>query len=393
MTEPSRLRHLDWRLIALSILVVTAATQPAFIVAATIGQTGAELGYDARDLGLLTSLFFLTASFSSTVVGNLVERIGWRPVMRMNGIGSAAVLLFIAVAVNNVTTLAIALAVAAALYGMANPAANLALARAIPPDRRGLVFGLKHAGIPGSSLLAGLAVPLVALTLGWRWSFGLAAVVGLAVVVLVPAGDDPPSETVANPPSMTTRWLAILGLGTAFATLAAVALGTFQVDAALELGFSEAAAGLILAAGSLVSIAVRALYGYLVDRFDSNGFAWVAILTLAGAVAFVALSLAGTAGFVALTLVAFATGWAWPGLVTYSVVRANVGRPAGATAITQAGIFLGAGVGPAGIGWLIEEASYPLAWQVVAISLVISTAIVLIVRRRLAEGVALSRSS
>lgn len=391
MSEPAPIRSLNWRLIAVSILVVTAATQPVFIAAATIGQAGPAIGYDAQTLGLLTSLFFLTASASSTMVGGLVERVGWRPVMRVNALGSAVILIVIATTVSTVTGLAIALVAAAALYGAANPAANLALARAIPVDRRGLVFGLKHAGIPGSSLLAGLAVPLVALTLGWRWTFGLAALVGLSVLVLTPAETNrPPLSTEAPSRAMSTRWLSILGVGTAFASLAAVVLATFHVDAALELGYSEAAAGIILAAGSLVSISVRAVYGYLADRYDAPGFGFVAALTLAGAAAFSALAVAGTAGFVVLTLVAFATGWAWPGLITYSVVRANEGRPAGSTAITQAGIFLGAGLGPAGVGWLIGQTSYPTAWLVVAGALLIATGIVGTVRRQIANGAALA---
>ena len=390
MNTPASLRSLDWRLVAVSILVVTAATQPAFIAASTIGQTGPELGYDAQGLGLLTSLFFLTAGVSSTLVGGLVERVGWRPGMRINGIGSSVILVLIATTATNVTGLAVALVAAAALYGMANPAANLALAQAIPAERRGLVFGLKHAGIPGSSLLAGLAVPLVTLTLGWRWTFGLAALVGIAVVAIIPNGERAVVDRRNPPRGMSTRWLSILGVGTAFATLAAVALGTFHVDAALEFGFSEASAGLILAAGSLVSIVVRAAYGVVVDRTDSSGFAFVASLTLAGALAFVAMALAGTSGFVALTLVAFATGWAWPGLVTYSVVRANEGRPAGSTAITQAGIFMGAGLGPAGVGWLVEQTSYPVAWSAVAACLIVSSVVVLSVRRQVQAGAALA---
>lgn len=391
MSVKAPLRSLNWRLVAVSILVVTAATQPAFITASTIGQTGGELGYDAQGLGLLTSLFFLVASLSSTLVGDLVERVGWRRVMIANGIGSAAVLIFIATAVANLTTLAIALAVSAALYGAANPAANLALAQAIPAERRGLIFGLKHAGIPGSSLLAGLAVPLITVTLGWRWTFGLATVVALALLLLIPRQQGEPAHPLTKAePGMSRRWLSILGVGTALATLAAVALGTFHVDAALELGFSEATAGLILAAGSLASIVMRAAYGFLVDRNDSNGFAWVATLTVAGAAAFLAMATAGVTGFIGLTMVAFATGWGWPGLVTYSVVRANEGRPAGSTAITQAGIFLGAGLGPAGMGWLIENASYPTAWVVVAGALLGSGVVVMMVRRRLASGVALA---
>lgn len=384
MTGPTQLRHLDWRLVALSILVVTAVTQPVFMAAATIGQAGPDLGYGTTELGLITSAFFVAASVSSRLLGGQVERWGWQPVMRLNALGSAAVLLYIAVGVRSAIGLTMALVVAATFYGTANPAANLALARAIPSDRRGLVFGLKHAGIPGSSLLAGLAVPTIALTLGWRWTFGLAVAVSLAVLILLPRSPEPEPARPGRPPEgMSNASLSVLGVGVALASLAAVALGTFHVDAALELGFSEAAAGLILAAGSLTSIVARAIYGYVVDRTDGRGFGFVAALAALGTGAFVALGTTGTGGFVAFTFVAFATGWGWPGLLTYSVVRANEDRPAGSTAITQAGIFVGAGFGPALFGWLVEGTSYPVAWGVIGVALGVAAVIVLVVRRNI----------
>ena len=377
-------RSLHWRLIASSVLVVTVSTLPAFITGAAIAQAGPDIGYGVKELGALTSLFFLTAAVSSSQIGDLIERVGWRTTMRFNSVSAAIILMIIATTVRNVWALGAVLVVSAAIYGGANPAANLALAEHIPHDRRGLVFGIKHAGIPGSTLLSGLAVPLVVLTLGWPWAYAAGAVVALGVFFLIPTHDDTkeaPGEIEDRPP-MTQRWLTVLGLGSAFATLAAGVLGTFHVDAAITYGFSESAAGQLLAAASLTSIAARATYGYLADRIDVSGLSWVSVLAAIGALSFFALGPSGGFWFAAFTLAAFATGWGWPGLLTFGVVRANAGRPAGSTAITQAGVFVGAGVSPFVFSRLIDSFSYQAAWIVTGTGLLLASITVLVVRYR-----------
>ena len=380
------LSAINWRLVAASILVVTVATQPAFVVAATIEQAGPELGYGAQMLGFMTAAYFLTAAASSRLIGGrVVERIGWRRSMLANAVGAALVLAGIGLFAHSVRDLFVGLVSAALLYGLANPAANMALARDVPPARQGLIFGFKHGGIPTSSLLAGLAVPTIALTLGWRWVFAASAVLAVGVVLLIPR-EQAPYEAVTTTSvqvgqGMGNGWLTMLGLGSAFATVAAMSLGAFHVDAALAAGFSESQAGLILALGSAASIAARITYGFWADRQHANGLSWVTWAVLVGAVCFVLFTVVPGGLFVVVTVVAFATGWGWPGLMTFGVVRANAGRPAGSTAITQAGIFLGAGIGPAGLGWLIENRSYNAAWLATAASLTIAAGVVAVVSR------------
>lgn len=378
------LSDLDWRLIASAVLVVTVSTLPAFITAAAIAQAGPELGYGAQELGLLTSIYFLTAAVSSSRIGSLVERVGWYRTMRFNAVAAAVMLMVIATLVRNIWWLGVVLAATAAIYGAANPAANLALARHIPTDRRGLVFGLKHAGIPSASLLAGIAVPAVILTVGWRWAYAFGALIAVGVFWLIPSASVRSVDAMGAVPSrpMTSRWLVVLGLGSGFATLAAGILGTFHVDAAITYGFSEAGAGTLLAAASLTTIVARAAYGYIADRTGASGLGFMIWLAVLGAICFFILGTTRSAWFAVITLAAFATGWAWPGLLTYGVVRANAGRPAGSTAITQAGVFVGAGAGPALFGWLIENRSYQAAWTVTGASLLISAALVAVVGLR-----------
>ncbi len=90
----------------------------------------------------------------------------------------------------------------------------------------------------------------------------------------------------------------------------------------------------------------------------------------AGAITFLLASGATGLGFVLGVVGAFALGWGWPGLMTYAVVNANTDAAASSSAVTQAGIFLGAGLGPVALGWVIDALSYEAAFVVVAVALV-----------------------
>ena len=153
------------------------------------------------------------------------------------------------------------------------------------------------------------------------------------------------------------------------ATWAAIALSTYLVAAAVDVGFSESKAGLLLFAGSAASISGRIAAGHVTDRIGSRGFGGMATLAGVGAIVFAILPATSGAAFAALVLVAFVTGWGWPGLMTYAVVNANRGTVAASSAIAQAGIFVGAGLGPLVIGWVADRWSFDAVWLVVACAL------------------------
>jgi MFS family permease len=379
------------RLIALSILVVTASTQPVFLLGAGFLEVGEEFGFGPRGLGVLTGVFFLTASLASAPLGKVVERIGWRRAIRINMVGSATMLVVIAVGARSVWTLAGLLVAAGAFYGFANPAANQALADHIDPRRSALVFGLKHAGIPTSAALAGLAVPVVIVTVGWRWAYVAAVALPLIVALLVPRGHlglPPSSRLLADPRRsvrpLSSRTLAVLAAGSAMATWAAIALSSYLVAAAVAAGFSEESAGVLLFIGSLTSITSRVAMGALTDRVGGRGFAAIASLTGVGGVVFALLHGAKGGSFAVLVTLAFATAWGWPGLVTYAVVNANRGSAAASSAVTQAGVFVGAGLGPVALGWIVERWSFNAAFAVVAALLALATLTVMAVGRHVA---------
>ena len=344
------------RLLVPAILIVSLSTQPVFLLGAGYFRIGEDLGFSLTGLGGLTALYFLTASAVSPFMGRVVQRIGWRRAMRINAVGLSAVLVAIALFARSTPVLALLLFTAAVIYGFANPAANMSIAEFGDPRRRALVFGIKQSGIPTSTLLAGLAVPVLILSVGWRWAYVAAAGIGVVILLTIPRRDDglrrpesthDPRRAVAP---MPTGRLATLAGGAALGILGAIALSTYLVAAAVEKGFSEQAAGLLLFGGSIAALTARIVLGGLADRHGWRGFSSLAILSLIGALAFATLPSLEGAAFVALVLAAFATAWGWPGLMVYAVVNADPASAAASSAIPQAGIFVGSGIGPLVLG-------------------------------------------
>ncbi len=180
---------------------------------------------------------------------------------------------------------------------------------------------------------------------------------------------------------LTIPLLVGLGAGSALATWAAISLSTYIVAAAVEVGFSESAAGLLLFSGSVASILGRISAGLITDRIGAKGFGGIAVMAALGAVVFALLPAFTGTVFGLLVLAAFATGWAWPGLMTYTVVNANPGTVAASSAIAQAGIFVGAGLGPLVLGRVADVYSFDAVWLVVTVSLALAAAIVSAVGR------------
>lgn len=366
----------------LAVAIVVVSTQPVFLLGAAFLSIGPEFGFGTTGLGALTAAFFLTASVSSAPLGRVVQRIGWRKAMRINAVVSGVILVAIAFTAHSLATFAVFVTLAGLVYGLANPAANQALTDHVDPSRLALMFGLKHAGIPSSTLVAGLAIPLVIVHFGWRFSYGLAALLAVVVWALVPGHSIVVSrrDVVADPrrfvAPMGSPLLLGLAAGASLATWAAISLSTYLVAAAVDRGMSEVEAGWLLFAGSAASIGGRIAAGHVTDRRGGRGFGAVAGLTAAGVVIFLLLAVATGGIFAALVIMAFATGWGWPGLMTYTVVNANSGSAAASSGITQAGVFLGAGLGPLVLGWVAETWSFDAVWFVVAGALALAAAAV-----------------
>ncbi|MGW4940510.1 MFS transporter [Actinoplanes sp. NPDC004185] len=358
------------RAVTSALTTTIACSVPVFLVGGLAVQISDELGFSPAGLGLAVSAYFGASALASVPAGALVERYGSTTIARAGIALAAASLLTIAVAARSLWSLIAILALGAGANAMGQLASNTTLSRHVPVRRQGLSFGVKQAAIPVSSLLAGAAVPVVALTLGWRWAFVFAAAGAVAALWLVPVERDDGRAAKTAGGERATAALIVIGIGAALAAGSANALGTFLVDSAVADGIAPAPAGLALTLGSAVGIAARIVGGRLADRMPDRQISVIAAMLTVGAGGLAMLAVLNTATLIVGVVLGFGLGWAWPGLMNFAVVRLHPQAPAAATSITQTGVYAGGCIGPLGLGALAAAAGYPTMWTVAGIAMV-----------------------
>jgi cyanate permease len=366
-----------------AVTMTTVCVLPVFLTGGLAVQISAELGFDPAGLGVVVALYFGLSALASLPGGWLVERFGCGPTSRIAVLGSATVLGCLALFTRSYPALVVILLAGSWCNVVGQLAANLTLARYVPATRLGLSFGLKQSAIPLATLLSGAAVPAVALTLGWRWAFGIGAGLALAALLVTPRDTDGRRPTPANPGERATAALSVVGVAAGLGSAAASALGIFLVASAVDRGVDAGLAGLTLAMGSVVGLALRLLHGWLADRREGGHIAVVAGSMLLGAAGLALLAVPGGFALVLGTILGFGLGWAWPGLLQFAVVRLNPSAPAAATSIVQAGVYAGGCVGPVGFGFLATHLSFPAAWLIGAATMLVAAALMVIGRRML----------
>jgi MFS family permease len=376
------------RAAAAAVTVTTAGVLPAYLVGVLWVQVSADLGVGTSLLGLLVAAFFATSAVSALFAGALVRRLGTVPVVRLAGSTAAVAMLGVALAGSDPAVLVAALVLAGWGNGIGQPASNDLIARSVSPDRQGLAYGLKQAAIPLSTLLAGVAVPLVAIPLGWRTAFGIGAVLALLVVLSVPgqrrlgsAGSSSPPSEAAGPFRRVP--LYVLAAGFALAAGTGNALGSFFVTTAVAGGIAPATAGVLAAVASGTGALARVLVGWLADRVRTRWLLVVAAQMSVGGLSYALLGTGVEALIAVGAVVGYCTGWAWAGLSTYAVTRMHHGMAAQATSITQGGMGLGAAAGPLAFGGLLSVSSYAVAWTATAALAVVAGLVVVLGRHLL----------
>lgn len=370
-------------------LATTCGPLPAFLIGSQAVQIEEELDFGPALLGATIAISFGIAALLSTSMGGLTERLGGSRSLRCATLLNATVLLTIALAARAWWTLAALAAVAGLGNALTQPAANVLLARTIPPERHGVAFAIKQSAMPFATLVGGAAVPLVTLTLGWRWTFVVAGLAAVAAGATLPddrrvvgargpgttaAPPAPPVPPAPPPPTSAVRrsaWarldtplpiLVVLAAAVAFGASVASAQVAFLVSGAVEAGVTEGAAGLLLTFGSALGIASRLANGVRADRRGGRHLPVVALMLGGGAAAYLVYAVQEPWAYLIATPLAFAAGWAWPGLFNLAVVRANPRVPGLATAITQTGTYVGAGFGPLLFGVVVAGVGYGWAW-------------------------------
>lgn len=377
------------RALLVALLVAIAAALPGFLVGTLAVQIRASLRFGTAALGVAVAGFYLGAAISSVPAARVAERIGGTRVLRLTTFAVAVLLACMGAFARSWWLLTALLACAGLMSGSSAPAVNLFLARRIPAARQGAAFGIKQAAVPFANLLGGVAVPAVALTIGWRWAFGVAALLAAGTAAFVPAPRVPLARRRGRP-APGPVWLpplAFFAAGLGLGMFAASGLTAFAVLAATQVGFGKSAAGLLAALGGAAAVAARISAGFYADRSRRDQFAVAAWMIITGTAGFAALAASMRIEsrwlFTVGIVLALGAGWGWNGLFNYAVVASYRDAPATATGITQVGGRLGGVLGPFTVGLVAQQASYPAAWLAAGVATLGAAASLLAGRRLL----------
>lgn len=371
------------RAAASALTTTIACTVPVFLVGGLAVQISDELNFSPAGLGLAVAAYFGVTALASVPAGQLVERFGATAISRAGIVLSAVSMFAVAAFARSLWSLIAILALGAGANAMGQLASNTSLSRHVPARRQGLSFGVKQAAIPIGTLTAGAAVPLVALTVGWRWAFVAAGLLAAAALLLVPQETIKTDKSGKAREKRATGALIVIGIAGTLASGAANALGTFVVDSAVARGIEPGPAGLALTLGSLVCVLARIGGGWQADRFPTRQVGVISALLATGAIGLALLAVPSDLTLILGIVLAFGLGWSWPGLMNFAVVRLHPQAPAAATSITQTGVYAGGCLGPLCLGTVAGNAGYPAMWTVACVSMLCAAALMVVGSRAL----------
>lgn len=353
-------------------VATTAAMLPVFLLGSAAPGIRADLHFDTGRLGVVVSAFWIAMAVGGLAAGRLAHALGAAVTTYVGVLTSVAALLGLSLAPSWWSLIPFA-ALGGIGCSITTPAVDMALFEVLPEDRRGLAYGIKQASLPAASLLAGVCVPALVLTAGWRWAFAAGMVFALSAVPFLPRRAPRPAEAEASTGRLTDVIPVAVAIGLAMSGVSA--MGAFYVESAITAGESVRVAGLLLALGSVFGIAGRFFLSWRLGSL-SRPYAIVAVLIALGGAGAVAFAVSGHGVvLVAGTAVAFGAGWGWNGLLTQTIVVAHPQATARASAYIMVGAAIGGVTGPASFGLTVSHFGYRAAWSMCASCFLLAAAV------------------
>ncbi|MGL6043298.1 MAG: MFS transporter, partial [Sandaracinobacteroides sp.] len=201
-----------WGILAFAVASVIINGFDRQMVAMLKPDILADFGWDDADYGRLASLFQLGSVGTLLFAGWFLDRVGlkWGYALG-NGLWSGITLLHVAVSsFGGFVALRVALGASESIQ---TPAAVKSVASWFPQAETGLALGIVNAAPNVGAIIVPLAIPALALTLGWRMTFVVIGAAGLLWVLLwlVARPPAPPSEArLADLEASDTSWAALL---------------------------------------------------------------------------------------------------------------------------------------------------------------------------------------
>lgn len=357
------------RAVGLATAVTVLTALPMFLVGSLSLPLRTDLVFGPTALGGAIGVFRASGALAAGPLGRVADRIGAARAMRRAVAMAVVGTLGIAFGARSWGTLAVGLALCGSASSFGQTAANRYLIRVVKERRQGLAFGVKQAAMPTGSMLAGVMVPVLGLTLGWRSAFVASAVLGITVLVLLPK-PKPGRPTVPAEPVARSRsnrlGLIVVTIALMCGMAAASTLAAFTVESAAAFGLDLATAAWLLTFGSVCAIAFRVFIGFISDRMVRGHLHVVSAMLGVGSLGYLLLGVGRTWTLVTGTMLAFALGWGFNGLFWFAIVRLHRDAPGAVTGLVMPGGMTGGVIGPILFGTIVEASGFSAAWFTVA---------------------------
>lgn len=350
----------------------------------------ADLGLTRAQFGSFATVAFAAAAISSGVFARFVDVHSERRTMSALFVGSAVALALAALA-GSYWALIVAVVFSGCVQSLSNPVTNRLVSSYATAATRGILMGLKQSGVQMAQVAAGLAVPALALLVGWRGGLGIATVFAAAGLLLtwryIPrrpvrggAGRVPASAR-SIPPAVW--WL------TAYALLTGAALQASNVYLPLyafeEVGLPVGQAGLTAAVVGAVGLVARIFWGRTANLLHSPHLPLLVLAIMAaGAVACIECADRVDATWLLWIGAAIfgATGIAANVVLMVAVLRVSppevIGR---SSAVLAIGLYVGFAAGPVCFGAVVDAThQYQVGWTAVLSTYLAAVLLVLVGR-------------
>jgi len=367
---------------------VTAATMAtatfAIIVASVLAaQLIEEFDITRAQVGSLVLANGVVGALASPLFGRITDRLGSvRAVVGALLIGSLTLTAWA------LSPTYLVLLIAALVTGLSNawgnPATNALIVDTVPPGERGVVTGVKQSGVQIGTFLGGLLLPLFTAWWSWRVAVLIFLAMPLSGLLGMIGRRDPHRHTSkrkrsTDPLPVAVRWIASYGLVSGLATSAMI--GFLPLFAHEDVGWSESAAGLLIAMTGFAGIGARMIWPRLSERGIGHGRT-LRILAGMTTITAVLLALAGAdviGGWAlypaALLLGGGAVAWNAVGMLAVMDFSPE-GAVGKGTGLVLLGFLMGLAFGAPLMGFSVDQlGSYTAGWGAAALLLMVSAVI------------------
>lgn len=371
------------RVVTATTSASTVGTIPVFLLGAMGPFVRADLDFSEAQLGVAVSMFWLFMAAGGIAGGRVGQRLGATLTTRLGVSGSMLAIAAMAAA-PNWATLLVLMAASGLANALSQPAVDLALFEAVPRERLSLAFGIKQTALPGAALVAGLGIPVLASTIGWRWAFVVCAMVGLPALLGMPRLSpghrrNPEARAVSQ-----QRLVGVYAFAAVFmlAMIAVSATGAFYVESAIAGGSTANAAGVYLAIGSACGIVGRFLFAWQLGKIGRPLVA-TAFIMIVGGIGVLSFAFVPPGWpLLLVTLIAIGAGWGWNGLLTLAVVSTYPAAPARASGYIVLGAGAGGVMGPILFGLAVQDVGFPPAWVAAGLCFFAAATLLFVLARR-----------